>query len=235
MQNTDRRDRFAKKYSSSGGGEKKELNVMGRRGPGGMMRGGGKPKNAIRTLKRLLKYLSHERKLLCAALISALVFTAASLTSSYMLRPVMNILTDESKTHGERMLSLAVGIFLMATVYALSISSQWLQQRLMLAVSQRSLKRMRSDLYKKIQTLPIRYFDTHRAGDIMSRFTNDVDTVGEMLNTTLIQIISGAITIIGTIVLMIYTNWILGLVTLIMTPVLTYVSRMILKKGRKSG
>ena len=234
MQNTDRRDRFAKKYSSSGGGEKKELNVMGRRGPGGMMRGGGKPKNAIRTLKRLLKYLSHERKLLCAALISALVFTAASLTSSYMLRPVMNILTDESKTHGERMLSLAVGIFLMATVYALSISSQWLQQRLMLAVSQRSLKRMRSDLYKKIQTLPIRYFDTHRAGDIMSRFTNDVDTVGEMLNTTLIQIISGAITIIGTIVLMIYTNWILGLVTLIMTPVLTYVSRLILKKGRKA-
>ena len=234
MQNTDRRDRFAKKYSSSGGGEKKELNVMGRRGPGGMMRGGGKPKNAIRTLKRLLKYLSHERKLLCAALISALVFTVASLTSSYMLRPVMNILTDESKTHGERMLSLAVGIFLMATVYALSISSQWLQQRLMLAVSQRSLKRMRSDLYKKIQTLPIRYFDTHRAGDIMSRFTNDVDTVGEMLNTTLIQIISGAITIIGTIVLMIYTNWILGLVTLIMTPVLTYVSRMILKKGRKA-
>lgn len=234
MQNTDRRDRLAKKYSSSGGGEKKELNVMGRRGPGGMMRGGGKPKNAIRTLKRLLKYLSHERKLLCAALISALVFTAASLTSSYMLRPVMNILTDESKTHGERMLSLAVGIFLMATVYALSISSQWLQQRLMLAVSQRSLKRMRSDLYKKIQTLPIRYFDTHRAGDIMSRFTNDVDTVGEMLNTTLIQIISGAITIIGTIVLMIYTNWILGLVTLIMTPVLTYVSRMILKKGRKA-
>ena len=234
MQNTARRDRFAKKYSSSGGGEKKELNVMGRRGPGGMMRGGGKPKNAIRTLKRLLKYHSHERKLLCAALISALVFTVASLTSSYMLRPVMNILTDESKTHGERMLSLAVGIFLMATVYALSISSQWLQQRLMLAVSQRSLKRMRSDLYKKIQTLPIRYFDTHRAGDIMSRFTNDVDTVGEMLNTTLIQIISGAITIIGTIVLMIYTNWILGLVTLIMTPVLTYVSRMILKKGRKA-
>ena len=234
MPNTDRRDRFVKKYSSSGGGEKKELNVMGRRGPGGMMRGGGKPKNAIRTLKRLLKYLSHERKLLCAALISALVFTVASLTSSYMLRPVMNILTDESKTHGERMLSLAVGIFLMATVYALSISSQWLQQRLMLAVSQRSLKRMRSDLYKKIQTLPIRYFDTHRAGDIMSRFTNDVDTVGEMLNTTLIQIISGAITIIGTIVLMIYTNWILGLVTLIMTPVLTYVSRMILKKGRKA-
>ena len=232
MDKLDRRERFAKKYSSAGGGQKKELSVMGRRGPGGMMRGGGKPKHAMKTLARLLGYLSHERKLLIFALVSALVYTVASLASSYMLRPVLNLLTEEGKTMSERMSALAVGIFLMALVYAISISSQWLQQRVMLSVSQRSLKRMRSDLYKKIQSLPIRYFDTHRAGDVMSRFTNDVDTVGEMLNTTLIQIISGAITIVGTVVLMIYTNWILGLVTLIMTPVLTYVSRLILKKGR---
>ena len=232
MDKLNRRERFAKKYSSAGGAERKEMNVMGRRGPGGMMRGGGKPKNALKTFTRLLGYLSHERKLLIFALISALVYTVASLTSSYMLRPVLNLLTEEGRTPTERMRALAVGIFLMALVYAISISSQWLQQRVMLAVSQRSLKRMRSDLYKKIQSLPIRYFDTHRSGDIMSRFTNDVDTVGEMLNTTLIQIISGAITIVGTVVLMIYTNWILGLITLIMTPVLTYVSRMILKKGR---
>ena len=227
-----RRERFAAKYSQAAGGPKKELNVMGRRGPGGMMRGGGKPKNARKTLARLFSYLSHERKLLIAALISALVFTVASLTSSYMLRPVLNLLTEEGKTNSERMGALAIGIALMALVYAISISGQWLQQRLMLAVSQKSLRRMRNDLYRKIQTLPIKYFDTHRAGDIMSRFTNDVDTVGEMLNTTLIQIISGAITIVGTVVLMIYTNWILGLITLIMTPVLTYVSRLILKKGR---
>ena len=232
MDKLERRERFAKKYSSAAGGPKKELNVMGRRGPGGMMRGGGKPKNAFKTLARLLGYLSHERKLLIFALISALVYTVASLVSSYMLRPLLNILTEDGKTTSEKMLSLAIGLGVMAVVYAISISSQWLQQRVMLAVSQRSLKRMRSDLYKKIQTLPIRYFDTHRAGDIMSRFTNDVDTVGEMLNTTLIQIISGAITIVGTVVLMIYTNWILGLITLIMTPVLTYVSRLILKKAR---
>ena len=234
MDKLTRRERLAAKYTSQGGAEKKELSVMGRRGPGGMMRGGGKPKHAFRTLKRLLGYLSHERKLLIFALVSALVFTVASLASSYMLRPILNILTDGSKTPSERITALAIGLLLLALVYAISISSQWLQQRVMLAVSQRSLKRMRSDLYKKIQTLPIRYFDTHRAGDVMSRFTNDVDTVGEMLNTTLIQIISGAITIVGTVVLMIYTNWILGLVTLIMTPVLTYISRLILKKGRKA-
>ena len=234
MSQLDRRERFAKKYASSDIAQKKEMNVTGRRGPGGMMHGGGKPKNALKTLARLLAYLSHERKLLISALVAALVFTAASLTSSYMLRPVLNLLTEEGKTASERMTALAIGIALMALVYAISIFSQWLQQRLMLAVSQRSLKRMRSDLYSKIQSLPIKYFDTHRAGDIMSRFTNDVDTVGEMLNTTLIQIISGAITIVGTVVLMVYTNWILGLITLIMTPVLTYVSRLIMKKGRSA-
>lgn len=233
MNNLDRRERFAAKYSAAASGPKKEMNVMFRRGPG-MMRGGSKPKNAMKTLGRLLAYLSHERKMLIAALVSALVYTAASLASAYMLRPVLNILTDADKSFDERMLSLSLGLVLMAVVYAISISSQWLQQRLMLTVSQRSLKRMRSDLYRKIQSLPIRYFDTHRAGDIMSRFTNDVDTVGEMLNTTLIQIISGAITIVGTVFLMIYTNWILGLVTLIMTPVLTYISRLIMKKGRSA-
>ena len=170
--------------------------------------------------------------MLVCALVAAMIFTASSLVSSYMLRPVLNVLVDETKTPAERMTSLLLGISLMAVVYAVSIFSQWLQQRLMLEVSQRSLRRMRGDLYRKIQTLPIRYFDTNRAGDIMSRFTNDVDTVGEMLNTTLIQIISGAITIVGTVVLMIYTNWILGLITLIMAPVLTVVSRSIMKRGR---
>ena len=229
-----RRERYAAKYASVSDNNRKQLNLMGGRGPGGMMRGGGKPKNLFKTLGRLLAYLSHERKMLICALVAAMIFTASSLVSSYMLRPVLNVLVDEAKTPTERMTSLLLGLSLMAMVYAVSIFSQWLQQRLMLEVSQRSLRRMRSDLYRKIQSLPIRYFDTNRAGDIMSRFTNDVDTVGEMLNTTLIQIISGAITIVGTVVLMIYTNWILGLITLIMAPVLTFASRAIMKRGRSA-
>ena len=114
MNALERRERLAKKYSAAEGAQKKEMNVMGRRGPGGMMRGGGKPKNARRTLFRLLAYLSHERKLLIAALVSALVYTVASLTSSYMLRPVLNLLTEEGKSAAERMSALAVGIALMA-------------------------------------------------------------------------------------------------------------------------
>jgi len=159
----------------------------------------------------------------------------ASLASSYMLRPIMNTFLYYDPLDADlsaRLGGLMLGIAAMAVVYTVSILSMWGQQRLMLTVSQQSLKKMRSDLYNKLQTLPIRYFDTHSTGDIMSRFSNDVDAVGEMLNTTLIQIISGAITIIGTIALMLYTNWILGMITIIMTPLLTYASKAIIKSGR---
>lgn len=87
---------------------------------------------------------------------------------------------------------------------------------------------------EKLQTMPVRFFDQNPVGDVMSHFTNDVDTVGEMLNTTLIQMISGAITIVGTVVLMLYTNLILGAITLIMTPILTFVSKTIIKRGRSA-
>ena len=132
----------------------------------------------------------------------------------------------------DRVKGLAGGLVILAVVYGLSVLTQWLQQRIMLTVSQRTLSHMRSELYDKLQDLPISYFDRNPAGDIMSRFTNDVDTVGEMLNTTLIQIISGAITIVGTVFLMLYTNVILGGITIIMTPLLVWVSKLIISKSR---
>ncbi len=225
-------ERFAKKYASATDSKRAEVNVMGRRGPG-MMRAGGKPKNMWRTIVRLLRYLSHERALMIVAVVSTVVFTVANLLSSYLLKPILDrIVEDNGKSVAEKTAELTAGLALMALVYATGIIFQYLQQRLMLSVSQRSLRRMRRELYCKLQTLPVRYFDTHSTGDVMSRFTNDVDTLGDMLNTTLIQIISGALTIVGTVFIMLYTNWILGLITLAMAPVLTLVSRLILKKGR---
>lgn len=237
----DRYARLQKKYSGgkSGEGQKKEMQVMGR-GPGGP-RGGmhakGKPKHLGKTILRMLRYLSHEKALLIGALCCATLFTLSSLAASYMLRPIMNrfIYFDPNETDlSGRLLGLAGGIGVMAIVYGVSVLSQWLQQRLMLAVSQRSLKRMRGELYNKLQTLPIQYFDTHAVGDVMSRFTNDVDTVGEMLNTTLIQIISGAITLVGTVILMLYTSPILGGITLVVAPFLTWVSKAIIQKSRNA-
>ena len=231
-----RYERLKQKYGgkNTASTERKEMNVG--RGPGrGGMTAQGKPKNLKKTVVRLLRYLSHERVTLGIAVICAIVYTLTSLAASYMLRPVMNTYLYYEPTEIDltpRLAALARALSLMAVCYGLSIGTQWLQQRLMLRVSQRSLQRMRSELYNKLQTLPIRYFDTHSAGDVMSRFTNDVDTVGEMLNTTLIQIISGGVTIAGTLVLMLYTNIILGGITILMTPLLTWVSKIIIQKSR---
>ncbi len=129
--------------------------------------------------------------------------------------------------------SLIIGLIIMALIYAAGIVSTYLQQRIMLGVSQRALKSIRKDLFDHIQKLPVRYFDTNSTGDIMSRFTNDVDNVGEMLNNTIIQLISGAISIIGTVAMMIYMNLWLALMTIALVPLMVFAGRKIAMKSSK--
>jgi len=237
MENTARQERLLKKYSGvkKDGTVKKNMDVMGRGNRDAAFSAKGKPKDMKASILRLLRYLAKERALLVVAMICAVIQTVSTLAASYMLRPIMNkfIYFDEANPDiSERVKGLAGGLIILAVVYGISVLTQWLQQRIMLSVSQRTLSHMRSELYDKLQDLPISYFDRNPSGDIMSRFTNDVDTVGEMLNTTLIQIISGAITIVGTVFLMLYTNVILGGITIIMTPLLVWVSKLIISKSR---
>ena len=233
----ERAERLRAKYSGVKAGPEKKAFSIG--GPGSRGRGNlghtGKPKDTKKTIIRLIKYIGKEQVLFVLALTCALTFTVGNLATGYMLRPLINDFIYFDPNNSDitgRMAGLFEGLIWLALVYAVTVFSQWLQQRLMLTVSQRSLKRMRQELFDKLQTLPLRYFDEHTTGDIMSRFTNDIDTVGEMLNTTLIKIISGIITIIGTVILMLYTNVILGAITILMTPLLTYVSKTIVKKSR---
>ena len=236
--NQERALRLQKKYegSTTPNSPQKTMNVTGRNNNQGAMGAIGKPKSMCKTISRLAYYLGSEKKLLIIAMISVIVFTFTSLAVSYMLRPIINAYIYDDGTHviGHRMTQLFYALLLLGSIYLLQVFSSWLQQRLMLTVSQRSLSRLRQELFNKLQTLPISYFDNQSTGDIMSRFTNDIDTIGEMLNTTLVQIISGIINIIGTIILMLYTNPVLGSITIIMTPILTFVSKFIIKKGRRS-
>lgn len=236
--NEARAKRIEAKYSGAKAGtERKEMNFDRNANRSRALAASGKPKNLKDTLLRLIKYITQEKGLILTAISCSIIYTISSLTASYLLRPIINkfIYYDAGQSDLRfRSNGLFHWLILLAVIYGISVLTQWLQQRLMLQASQRMLVRMRSELFTKLQNLPVRYFDTHSTGDIMSRFTNDVDTVGEMLNTTLIQIISGAITIAGTILLMIYTNPLLGLITIIATPVLTFLSKTIMKKGRKS-
>ncbi|MDO5539562.1 MAG: ABC transporter ATP-binding protein [Eubacteriales bacterium] len=232
----ERASRIQKKYShTSGSGQKKEFSMGGPQNRGNGIRAQGKPKDTKGTMLRLMRYLGKENVWILFAGITMIVYTVFSLEAAYMLRPIINhyIFYDSADQEvSVRVSNLAGALAVLALVYAVSVFSQWLQQRIMLHVSQKSLLRMRKQLFDKLQTLPVSYFDNHTTGDIMSRFTNDVDAVGEMLNSTFIQIISGSITVTGTIILMLYTNWILGMMTILMTPVLILISKLMINSGK---
>jgi len=124
-------------------------------------------------------------------------------------------------------------LIILMSIYAITIVSTYVQARLMLSVSQSTLENIRNDLFKKVQSLPVRFHDNHPTGEIMSRFTNDVDNIGMMLDHSLISIISGVITLVGTFVFMITTNWILTLVTIVFIPLFIKISGSIAKRSRK--
>lgn len=223
--------RIEEKYSKTKKlAEEKQIEIGPGRGRSQALSASGKPKSFRSSVLRLVKYMTLERGLILAALFCSLLHTVSALGAGYLLRPLINgFVSGEGEGIG-----MTGQLIVLAVIYGISVLTQWLQQRLMLKASQQTLVRMRSELFSKLQELPVRYFDTHSTGDVMSRFTNDVDTVGEMLNNTLIQIVSGALTIVGTILLMVYTNPILGGITVIATPLLTMISKMIMKNGRKS-
>ena len=204
-------------------------------GPGG--RGpGGKPKNAKVTIARLLAYLKPHYGKMALVLCCMLTSTITSLIGSFMLMPIINhlagvattakdgamaVLADKfitSCTSGtiqllgqtklaEVLVYLLTALLILLCVYLVGICANYLQARLMLHITQTTLEKIRNDLFSKLQKLPVRYYDSHPTGEIMSRFTNDVDNIDSMLNHSLTSLISGSVSLIGTFVFMITTNW----------------------------
>ncbi len=123
-------------------------------------------------------------------------------------------------------------LIILGSVYFISAFGSYLQGRLMLSVSQGSIQAIRNDLFRKLQTLPVRYFDSHPTGEIMSRFTNDVDNIDVMLNNSLTSVVSGVISLAGTFLFMITTNGWLTLITVLFVPLMIYAVGVI---GRNSG
>ena len=128
---------------------------------------------------------------------------------------------------------IAAALIILACVYIITILTTYLQSRIMLTISQNSLEKIRVDLFKKLQKLPVRYFDTHPTGEVMSRFTNDVDSIDTMLNNSLTSIVSGVITLIGTFIFMITTSFWLTLVTVCFIPIFAMGGMAIAKRSRK--
>ena len=124
-------------------------------------------------------------------------------------------------------------LIILGTVYTISAFGSYVQGRLMLSVSQNSIKSIRDDLFRALQKLPVRYFDSHPTGEIMSRFTNDVDNIDVMLNNSLTSIVSGVISLVGTFIFMLTTNIWLTLITVAFLPLLMLAATTIAKNSAK--
>ena len=124
-------------------------------------------------------------------------------------------------------------LIILGTVYSISAFGSYIQGRLMLSVSLNSIKAIRDDLFKALQKLPVRYFDSHPTGEIMSRFTNDVDNIDVMLNNSLTSIVSGVITLVGTFIFMLTTNIWLTIITVVFMPLLFFAAGTIAKNSSK--
>ena len=124
-------------------------------------------------------------------------------------------------------------LIILAIVYSISAFGSYLQGRLMLSVSLNTIQTIRDDLFKALQRLPVRYFDSHPTGEIMSRFTNDVDNIDVMLNNSLTSIVSGVITLVGTFIFMLTTNVWLTIITVVFLPLLFFAAGTIAKNSAK--
>ena len=229
-----RKKRLIAKYSKSSA--KRPEGFGGPGGPGGPRPGPGggkmkvkKPQNTKKAIVRLMGYLSEDKGRLIFVFFCVIAGTIANLAGSYMLRPIINGLTGEGSSAQKLLHSLLT----MAGIYIIGVTAQYLQQRIMIGVSQGALEKIRNDLVVKMQHLPVRFYDTNNHGDLMSRYTNDLDAVGDMLNNTVLQIISSVITVVGTLGLMLYTNVWLTIVTVVMVPLMMKVGGAVAGKSRK--
>lgn len=191
-----------------------------------------KPKNIKGSIIRLLKYIGDDKGKVFIAIFCVIISALTNLAGTYMLRPIINLLGAEDTDAQTKIKSLAMSLLFMAFIYLIGVVASFIQQRTIIKVSQNTLKRIRDDLFSKLQDLSVRYYDTNSAGDIMSRFTNDVDNIGQMFDSTILQMFSGILTLVGTLTLMFMTNPVLTLVTVIMTPLIAFVAGKITKKTR---
>ncbi len=215
--------KFIKMYISP---NRKELVLMPR-GRGSGSHGYRKPKNLKKTLGTLLKYVGKHKGLLVIVFLSLFVSTFARIAGSYFLKPLINdyIIPGDFK-------GLAKALVLLGSIYLLGALASYGYARIMVHISQKTVSQIRRDLFYKMQNLPLRYFDSNSNGDLMSRYTNDIDTISEALNNSFTGVISNIIMFVGIVIMMIVLNPILTLITGAMLLAIIYVARKLAQKSK---
>ncbi|WP_165043266.1 ABC transporter ATP-binding protein [Dysgonomonas sp. ZJ709] len=187
-----------------------------------------KPVHARKTLFRLMSYLSCDKSLLFVIGFLIIVSIISNLLGSYMLRPIINDYIIPRDFEG-----LAKILIVLVIVYLVGVVAVYIQYRLLNKIGQRTVTRMRVDLFNKMEKLPIKYFDRNQHGDLMSRYTNDIDRISDALTDSLSDMLSSALTLIGILCLMLYISPILTLVAMITVPLMFLSAKLIVKRSSK--
>lgn len=168
-----------------------------------------KPRNTKRTLLRLISYMGRHKFSMFVVGLLVIVSSLASVFGTYMLKPIINQYIIPKDIPG-----LVKALLFMGILYAVGASATLGYNRLMVKTSQKIVKEIRKDLFNHTQTLPLAYFDAHTHGELMSHFTNDVDTIAEALNNSFTLLIQSFITTVGTMVMIVILSFRLSLIVL---------------------
>ena len=181
-----------------------------------------RPKDMKGTFKKLMGYVGKYKGSLVLVAVCLLISSAASVATSYLLKPLLNDYIIPGDFPG-----LFKMLLVMGGMYLLSSLCSFAYARIMVHVAQHTVAALRQDLFDRLQQLPVSYYDRHQSGDLMSRFTNDIDTVSEMLNSSFASIISNVLTFVGTVVMMIVLNPWLTLITFLFLGLMGLVVKVI--------
>ena len=186
-----------------------------------------RPKDIKGTFRKLMGYVGRYKGSLVLVAVCLVVSSGAGVATSYMLKPLLNSYIIPGDFPG-----LFKMLLLMGGLFALSSLCSYAYARIMVHVAQHTVAALRQDLFDRLQELPVSYYDRHQSGDLMSRFTNDIDTISEMLNSSFASIISNVLTFVGTVVMMIVLNPWLTLITFLFLGLMAVVVKTIGGRSR---
>ncbi|HBG66165.1 MAG TPA: multidrug ABC transporter ATP-binding protein, partial [Treponema sp.] len=204
------------------------------------MRGNARPRNARKVIGRLLAYIGEYRALLGIVFIAVVVSAGAGVACDSLLKPAINnyiLPLCRRAQAGEQLgasdfLPFLRLIVFMACIFALGAFSSWINARLMLHISTRTLFRIRTDLFRKLEKLPLRFFDSRTHGDLMSLFTNDTDTLRDMMSQSVPQLFSSIISVVSVFVMMIVVS---PLLTAVMVLSMVFIMMLAGAIGKRSA
>ena len=186
-----------------------------------------KVSNPKQTILRMWKYLKRDKTKLVFITIMVVLSTISSVLTPFLL----SVGVDSFIANGKVKYLFYLVVFL-AILYTLTSLFRWLTSYLMVDVSENTLYRLRKDLFNHVESLSLKFFDTHKKGDLMSRFTNDVALIDDALTDAVTGIISSIITLIGVTIMMFWMNYILAIVIILTVPILFF---LVVKIGIKTG